>query len=99
MMAAPDAMAAEKEAKDAIRRRHIANIRKLRDSLCEPLESVEWRSLPIDLRVGIILLAGMDEGHETKAFAEFTPPEKTAIKLQIRSMKRSLAPLMALSGW
>lgn len=83
----------------AIRRAHIASIRKLRDSLCEPLEFVEWRALPLDLKVVVILMAGMDSGHETKNFAEFSPPEKTAIKLQIRSMKRSLAPLMALSGW
>lgn len=83
----------------AIRRAHVASIRKLRDSLCEPMESVEWRALPIAMKVVIILMAGMDEGHETKNFAEFSPPEKTAIKLQIRSMKRSLAPLMALSGW
>ena len=99
MTAASDALFVETTARDAIRRAHVASIRKLRDSLCEPLESVEWRSLPHDLKVVVILMAGMDDGHALKNFAEFTPPEKTAIKLQIRSMKRSLEPLMALSSW
>lgn len=83
----------------AIRRAHVASIRKLRDSLCEPLEVCEWRALPVAMKIIIILMAGMDDGHETKNFSEFSPPEKTAIKVQIRTMKRSLAPLMALSGW
>ena len=85
--------------RDAIRRAHIASIRKLRDSLCEPLESVEWRALSHGLKVVVILMAGMDDAHAHKAFGEFTPPERDAIKSQIRSMKRALAPLMALSGW
>ena len=83
----------------AIRNLHIASIKKLRDSLCEPMASVEWRSLSHGMKVVLILMAGMDDGHAVKGFAEFTPPEQAAIKLQIRSMKRSLAPLMALSGW
>ena len=99
MTAAIDTMAEEKQALDAIRRAHVANIRKLRDSLCEPLESVEWRSIPIGLRTIIVLMAGLDEGHECKVFSEFTPPERTALKVQIRSIKRGLAPLIALSGW
>lgn len=99
MIAAGDPMVAEKEAKDAIRRAHIATIRKLRNSLCEPLESVEWRALPITLKKLSILMAGLDEGHEKKAFLEFTPPERLAIKLQLRLMKRSLAPLISLTGW
>lgn len=82
-----------------VRIKHLATIKKLRDSLCEPLESVEWRSIPHGLRVVVILMAGMDDAHALKAFVEFTPPEKTAIKLQLRSMKRNLAPLMALTGW
>lgn len=83
----------------AIRRAHIASIKKLRDSLCEPLESVEWRSLSLDLKLVVTLMAGLDDAHASKNFAEFTPPEKAAIKLQLRSMKRALAPLMALTGW
>lgn len=65
----------------------------------ESLSSVEWRALPHGLKVVVILMAGMDDAHSHKAFGEFTPPERDAIKSQIRSMKRALAPLMALSGW
>lgn len=83
----------------AIKLAHLASIRKLRDSLCEPLESCEWRALPHGLKVVVILLAGMDDCQALKNFAEFTPPEKTAVKLQLRNMKRQLAPLMALTGW
>jgi hypothetical protein len=83
----------------AIKLAHLASIKKLRDSLCEPLESVEWRALPHGLKVVVILMAGMDDGHALKNFAEFTPPEKMAVKSQLRSMKRQLAPLMALTGW
>lgn len=84
---------------EAIRRAHIASIRKLRDSLCEPLEVVEWRALPLSLKVVVCLMAGFDEGQELKSFAEFTVPEKDALKIQMKSMKKSLAPLMALTGW
>ena len=82
-----------------IRREHIANIRRLRDSMCKPLAVCEWRLLPVDLKTVIILMAGFDDGNEKKDFAEFTPPEQDAIKIQIRAMKRALAPLSALSGW
>ena len=87
------------QARDAIKAEYLAKIRILRDSLCEPLESVEWRSLPHGLKVVVILMAGLDENHTGKNFAEFTPPEKAAIKLELRTMKRTLAPLMALTGW
>lgn len=84
---------------DAIRRAHLASIKKHRDSLCEPLASVEWASIPTDLKVVVILMAGMDDAHASKNYAEYTPPEQAAIKLQLKSMKRNLAPLMALTGW
>ena len=83
----------------AVRRAHLASIKKLRDSLCEPLEVSEWRGLPREMKIVVCLMAGFDEAQESKSFAEFTPPEKFALKSQIRSMKRNLAPLMALSGW
>ena len=82
-----------------VRRVYLASIKVLRDSLCEPKESVEWRSLPIQMRCVVVLMAGMDDQFSSKNFAEFTPPEKHQIKLQLRAMKRQLAPLMALTGW
>ena len=86
-------------AQSDIRREWLAKIKTLRASLCEPLASVEWRSLPIPMRTVIVLMAGMDDGHELKAWAELTPPEQLAIKSQIKSMKRSLAPLISLTGY
>ena len=82
-----------------VRREHLAKIKKLRNEFCEPLAVIEWRALPHEFKVVVCLMAGFDESQEAKSFAEFTPPEQMALKVQIRLMKRNHAPLMALTCW
>jgi hypothetical protein len=80
----------------------LPKLRALRDEAaarCSPqsADSAEWQLMQRNLKVVVILLAGMDEGHERKRFEEFAPPERLQVKLQIRSMRRELCKLTSLA--
>lgn len=85
-----------------VRSVEMPKIRALRDQLAakfnpESADGFEWQLMQRNLKVVVILLAGLDEGHALKRFEEFTPPERLQIKLQIRSMRRELCKLTSLA--
>lgn len=64
-------------------------------------ENQEWFSLPMDLRMAILLLAGVDGDLQALAnrdWRETPPPERAAIKTASRAIKRHSGRLVALAS-
>lgn len=62
-------------------------------------EAKEWSRIAHEQRVMLMLLAGLDGDLQTlatRAWREFTPPERSAIKSEIRAAKRAFGGLAAL---
>lgn len=63
-------------------------------------ESREWAGLPSHYRMALVLLSGIDGEIEELAlrdWREMPPPERDAIRRQIRALRTCLLPLRALA--
>lgn len=60
----------------------------------------EWRRLSQESRMIFLLIAGLDgevSDIARKGWAEFTPPEQSAIRVAIRAVKREVDSVFALA--
>ena len=82
-------------------------LRILRDGLLQKAsagrwhdaESKEWSHIGHEQRVMLMMLAGIDgdlDALAARAWREFTPPERSAIKSEVRTAKRAFVRLSAL---
>ena len=89
--------AREREKLREIRAKTIASIEGARAG--DP-SSLEWQKLTRESRMVFLMMAGID-GEVTalamKAWREFTPPEKRAVAVAIRAIKRDLEKLYVLA--
>lgn len=88
---------------------HLARLASLRDhfvhkataGVWSDAETREWARVGDEQRVMLMLLAGIDgdlQALAKRAWREFTPPERQAIKGEIRVAKRVFAGLAALTS-
>ena len=65
--------------------------------------SAEWAKLPVELRMAYMMVSGIDgdlSALAVKAWQEFTPPEREAIRATIRTFARAARVSVALgSRW
>jgi hypothetical protein len=83
-------------------------LRTLQDEACHrassgrlsTAESREWTAMPVHFRMAMILLAGLDGEIEDLAqrdWREMPPPERDAIRRQIRALRAALSQVPALA--
>ena len=88
---------------------HRDKLRELSDSIVRDLSkgrfqcrrSAEWSALPVEHRMGFMLIAGIDgdlSALAMKRWPEFTPAEHEALQIAIRSMHRSIEKTFAIRG-
>ena len=61
--------------------------------------AIEWVSLPLELRMALLLLAGVDGDLSSlgrRAWGEFTPPERAAVQVATRGTIKQLRGVFAL---
>jgi len=78
----------------------LGDLRQHRDGRCGSAESREWAGLASHYRMALVLLAGIDGEIEELAlrdWREMPPPERDAIRRQIRALRSCLLPLRALA--
>lgn len=65
--------------------------------------SAEWAALPVELRMAYMMVAGLDgdlSALAVKAWPEFTPPEREAIRSTVREFAKAARSSVALvSRW
>lgn len=65
--------------------------------------SAEWAALPVELRMAYMMVSGLDgdlSALAVKAWPEFTPPEREAIKATVRAFAKAARASVALvSRW
>ena len=64
-------------------------------------ENHEWHSMPVRIRMALLLLCGVDGDLDALALRDFQampPPERQAIKTEMRLAKRHFSGLVALTG-
>jgi hypothetical protein len=65
------------------------------------VESQDWLSLPQRWRMGLLIMCGIDGDLPTLAsqdFQKFTPPERAALKAEVRIAKRIFARMPGLAS-
>ena len=78
-----------------------ARLSQLRDEAARDLSggryvcarSQEWAALPVDLRMAVMMLAGVDgdlRGLSGRGWREFSPPEREAVRGVLRGMAQAL---------
>lgn len=63
-------------------------------------EAMEWAALPVNVRMCALLLAGIEGNLEElglREWRELPPPERAAIKAEIRHLADAMAPLRSLT--
>ena len=66
--------------------------------------SREWRGIPMNWRMALVLMAGLGDEAESPAilasreWREMPPPEREALRAMVRSAKRHLGGLTALAA-
>lgn len=65
--------------------------------------SAEWAKLPVEIRMAYLMVSGIDgelSALAVKAWAEFTPPEREAIRSTVRAFASAARDSVALvSRW
>lgn len=68
------------------------------------VEAREWGNMDLGHRVCLLILAGVGDSFDTlsalaqRDWREMPPPERDAIKLQVRSMREGMAKVFSLAG-
>lgn len=85
-----------------------ARLRKLKDEAVRRssngrwsnAEAMEWAALPVNVRMCALLLAGIEGDLEElglREWRELPPPERAAIKAEVRHLADAMAPLRSLT--
>lgn len=67
-------------------------------------ESSEWSAMDLGIRVCLLILAGVGDSFDTlssladRGWREMPPPEREAIKLQVRAMREAMDEAENLAG-
>ena len=95
-----------------LRHEHINKLAALRDEFVRiatdgrfvDSASREWRGIPMNWRMALVLMAGLGDEAESPAilasreWREMPPPEREALRGMVRSAKRHLGGLTALAA-
>ena len=95
-----------------LRNEHVNKLAALRDEFVRiatdgqfvDSASREWRGIPMNLRMALVLMAGLGGKAESPAilasreWREMPPPEREALRAMVRSAKRHLGGLTALAA-
>ena len=95
-----------------LRHEHINKLAALRDEFVRiatdgrfvDSASREWRGIPMNWRMALVLMAGLGDEAESPAilasreWREMPPPEREALRAMVRSAKRHLGRLTALAA-
>ena len=95
-----------------LRHEHINKLAALRDEFVRiatdgrfaDSASREWRGIPMNWRMALVLMAGLGDEAESPAslasreWREMPPPEREALRAMVRSAKRHLGGLTALAA-
>ena len=95
-----------------LRNEHVNKLAALRDEFVRIASdgrfvdsaSREWRGIPMNLRMALVLMAGLGGKAESPAilaereWREMPPPEREALRAMVRSAKRHLGGLTALAA-
>ena len=95
-----------------LRHEHINKLAALRDEFVRiatdgrfvDSASREWRGIPMNWRMALVLMAGLGGEAESPAslasreWREMPPPEREALRAMVRSAKRHLGGLTALAA-
>ena len=97
---------------DFLRNEHVNKLAALRDEFVRIASdgrfvdsaSREWRGIPMNWRMALVLMAGLGDEAESPAslasreWREMPPPEREALRAMVRSAKRHLGGLTALAA-
>ena len=97
---------------DFLRNEHVNKLAALRDEFVRiatdgqfvDSASREWRGIPMNWRMALVLMAGLGDEAESPAslasreWREMPPPEREALRGMVRSAKRHLGGLTALAA-
>ena len=97
---------------DFLRNEHVNKLAALRDEFVRiatdgrfvDSASREWRGIPMNWRMALVLMAGLGDEAESPAslasreWREMPPPEREALRAMVRSAKRHLGGLTALAA-
>ena len=95
-----------------LRNEHVNKLAALRDEFVRiatdgrfvDSASREWRGIPMNWRMALVLMAGLGDEAESPAilasreWREMPPPEREALRGMVRSAKRHLGGLTALAA-
>ena len=95
-----------------LRNEHVNKLAALRDEFVRiatdgrfvDSASREWRGIPMNWRMALVLMAGLGDEAESPAilasreWREMPPPEREALRDMVRSAKRHLGGLTALAA-
>ena len=95
-----------------LRNEHVNKLAALRDEFVRiatdgrfvDSASREWRGIPMNWRMALVLMAGLGDEAESPAilasrnWQEMPPPEREALRAMVRSAKRHLGGLTALAA-
>ena len=95
-----------------LRNEHVNKLAALRDEFVRIASdgrfvdsaSREWRGIPMNWRMALVLMAGLGDEAESPAslaereWREMPPPEREALRAMVRSAKRHLGGLTALAA-
>ena len=95
-----------------LRNEHVNKLAALRDEFVRiatdgrfvDSASREWRGIPMNWRMALVLMAGLGDEAESPAslasreWREMPPPEREALQAMVRSAKRHLGGLTALAA-
>lgn len=91
----------------SVREKHRAHLRALADKIrsekagrvmCR--RAAEWLSMPIAHRMAVMMLSGVDgdlSALARRSWSEFSPPEKVAVQITVRALRKSMEGAYALS--